>query len=218
MLTVILVLSGCQDDDIITLGTGQIIIEATTTSGTNLNLNGRTAQLNHLSFDGGKIIIREIVFDGDLDNGNSVSITEEQIIEINYKTGTLSPEIILEVTAGLYRDVYLGIELQDDGASPSITLEGSYTNNEGMEFPLKFEFISGEVFEASSDMLAINKGEKILGKIAFDALRWFSNVTASDMEEATLTEGNILINESNNTDIYELVADQIDYATEVKFE
>ena len=208
----------CNTEKITVPELSQFELVVITTSSNVSTLNGRVVSTNDLQFNSGFITIREIVFDGDLAGGNSVSITHEQIAVIDYATGTITPEIFIEVTSGTYTSVNLGIELQDDGAEPSMVLEGIYTNSDDVVIPIRFEFNSGEVFEANANSVTIEGNTDLIAKITFDALDWFSVIGASELDEAIQTNGIIIISETLNSDIFDAVADRLDVGTEIIFE
>ncbi len=206
--------SSCSDDDEISNGRVRLAVSTTSSSTGNVS---RVAAANDLKFTRGTITIREVVFDGE--NGSqSVSRTIEQIADIDYATGSVSPAVIVEVPAGNYTSVNLGIELQDDGNDPSVVIEGTYTNSNEEDIPVRFEFNSGEVFEANAASVTIEAGADIVGKITFDAVSWFSVVSADELDNATLTNGTIVISPTNNPDIFDIVADRLDVATQAVFE
>lgn len=206
--------SSCSDDDEISNGRVRLAVSTTSSSTGNVS---RVAAANDLKFTRGTITIREVVFDGE--NGSqSVSRTIEQIADIDYATDSVSPAVIVEVPAGNYTSVNLGIELQDDGNDPSVVIEGTYTNSNEEDIPVRFEFNSGEVFEANAASVTIEAGADIVGKITFDAVSWFSVVSADELDNATLTNGTIVISSTNNPDIFDIVADRLDVATQAVFE
>ncbi len=205
-------LSSCDKDD----GNAKISLKAVTTSSQSTTPLKNVAA-NELVFTSGHILFREVVFDGDNAN-TSVSITHEQIASIDYATGIVSPPVIIEVPAGEYSSVYLGIEIQDDGADPTIVTEGTYTNSQGDIIPIRFEFNSGEVFEAEAAKVTINEGADMVAKITFDANFWFGTVTKDELDNATMTNGIIIISSTSNPDIFDKVAARVDVATEAVFE
>ena len=208
-----ILLVSCNDDP----SDGRITFGVITTSNNTGNVGGRVAAANDLVFTSGTITIREVVFDGD-NEAQSISRTIAQVADVNYATGAVTPEISFTVPPGNYTSVNLGIEMQDVGSSPSTVIEGTFTNSNLEEIPIRFEFNSGEVFEASAASVAIEAGANIIGKVTFDALDWFSTVTASELENATLTDGTIVISESSNSAIFEKVAARLDVATQAVFE
>ncbi|GAO27753.1 hypothetical protein [Geofilum rubicundum] len=207
--------TSCEKDDD-NNPNGNITLKVNTTSTSSVNLKSSVAA-NDLVFNSGTITIREVVFDGEV-GVNSVSRTISQIADINYATGTVSPGVVIEVPAGDYTGVNLGIELQDDGSDPSVVIEGTYTNSSEEITPIRFEFNSGEVFEANAASVTIEAGSDLVGKITFDAISWFSTVTPDELDNATLTEGTIIVSETKNSDIFDKVADRLDVDTQAVFE
>ena len=214
LLSATILFTSCNNDE---PTNGRIKFAVNTTSSSTGNLGGRLAAANDLVFTSGKITIREVVFDGD-NEAQSISRTIPQIADIDYATGAVTPAITIEVPPGNYTSVNLGIEMQDNGSAPSTVIEGTYTNSSAEEVPIRFEFNSGEVFEASAASVTIAAGADIIGKITFDARDWFSTVTPAELDNAALTDGTIIVSESSNSAIFEKVAARLDVATQAVFE
>jgi outer membrane murein-binding lipoprotein Lpp len=206
--------AGCEEDDV--NPNGKIKLQVETTSSTTVNFKS-TSAANDLVFDSGTITIREVVFDGEADTV-SVSRTIEQIAEIDYASGDVSPEVVIGVPAGDYTGVNLGIELQDENNEPTVVTEGTYTNSSGEAIPIRFEFNSGEVFEANAESVKIEAGADLIGKITFDAISWFATVSSDELDNATLSEGTIIVSGTSNAAIFDKVADKLDVDTQAVFE
>jgi len=98
-------------------------------------------------------------------------------------------------------------------------MEGTYTRSDNSTSPIRFEFNSGEVFEAeTSQKITVNKDTTVLSKIVFDPNVWFSVVSTNALDNATLTDGVIVISGNSNASIFDLVADRLDVSTESIFE
>lgn len=173
-----------------------------------------------VQFTNGYITIREIVFDGDLGDGNSVSITHEQVAEIDVATGNTTPSLeTVQIPAGTYRSVNLGIELQDVNDEPQMVIEGTFTDSTGTEVPLRFEFNSGEVFEAEAAQAEVTESRMATAQITFDPVFWFSEVTSEELNNASRNaDGVIVISETSNAGIFDGVADKLDVATQATFQ
>lgn len=214
LLTVLFVaFASCSKDDDSPNANVKLAVSTTSSS---TSTQSRMAA-NDLEFTSGSITIREVVFDGDSGN-TSVSRTREQIATIDYATGVVTPEVIVSVPGGTYTSVNLGIELQDVNATPSVIIEGTYTNSSDVILPIRFEFNSGEVFEANATSVVIAEGADVVGRITFDALSWFSTVSADMLDSATLTDGTIIVSATNNANIFDIVADRLDVDTQATFE
>jgi len=177
-----------------------------------------------LQVSSGTIVIREIVFDGERvitdTTTSSVSITHEQITSIDLTSGVATPPISdVLIPAGSYRSVNLGIEIYDETDEPSVVILGTYTTIDTVNIPLRFEFNSGEVFEANASEVVLLENTETTAKITLDPNFWFSSVTLQMLDNAVRDEnGIILISGSINSDIFTLVADKLDEATQAIFQ
>jgi hypothetical protein len=171
-----------------------------------------------LVFNSGYVVVREVVFDGDMADGRTISITEEKITTIDMVTGVANPPFLMDIPAGTYTSVNLGIEIQDETDRPSVVAEGVFTNAAGVATPVRFEFNSGEVFEANSDEpVTLSAATPATAKITFDPHVWFSTITAAQLNNAVRTNGVIIVSETRNTGIFNIVADRLDDATDAEF-
>ena len=210
---------GCSKDDSNPNATIKLAV-TTTSSTTSIQAKSSTQTklgTNDLVFNSGSITISEIEFEG---NNNNVSVSrfKEQVATIDYATGVVTPEVKITIPAGNYTNVNLGIELLDENSTPSVVIEGTYTNSNDVIIPIRFEYNSGEVFEANSASVVMGEGTDVIGKITFDAISWFSVVTAAQLDNATLTEGTIIISGTSNENIFDIVADKLDVDTEAVFQ
>lgn len=174
-----------------------------------------------LQFTDGFITITEVVFDGDLVGDESVSISTEARFTYDFGTGESDPrDNVIDIPAGTYNDVYLGIELLDENDKPTLVIEGSYEKQaDGQIYPLRFEFNSGEVFEAEASSAVVLPDTPAIAKITFDPHAWFAGVSFSRLENARVNnEGVIVISETSNAGIFDLVADGLDLSTEAVFQ
>lgn len=205
-------ISSCKKEQ--TSERGLTITTTMNRSGVTMN---RTMSAS-LLFNSGYVVVREVVFDGDRNNGTSVSITEEKITTIDLINGTANPPFVMDIPAGTYTSINLGIEIQDETSRPSVVAEGVYTNAAGVATPVRFEFNSGEVFEANSVApVTLNQNTPATAKITFDPHVWFSTVTRTQMDNAVKTNGVIVVSETRNAGIFNIVADRLDNATQAVF-
>lgn len=177
----------------------------------------KTTAPNSLEFKTGYVIISEIVFDGEKKDGQSISITHEQISTIDLQSGLANPAVNVIIPFGEYSSVNLGIEIQDEDDTPSVVAEGIYTDAGGIEIPLRFEFNSGEVFEANAIAHTFPEGSSAIAEIDYSPAVWFSTITGTMLDDAERVNGIILINESTNSNIFDIVADKLDEATQAEF-
>lgn len=170
-----------------------------------------------VTFTDGFITIREIEFEAENEAiGRRISIEHEQIVRIDFATGETTPtlEPVL-IPAGTYSYVSISVELLDESDEPGMVLLGTYTRTDGSTVPLRFEFNSGEVFEAEGEDVTFGEEMSAMALITFDPGVWFSVISANRLDNAELVNGVLVVSETVNEDIFNDVADRLDEATEV---
>ena len=171
-----------------------------------------------LAFTTGYVVISEVEFKGKQANGAAVSFEQKQVTTLDLATGLASPNLLLPIPAGTYKEVKLEVEIKDEDNRPSIVTEGTYTNAAGAATPVRFEFNSGESFEAESKReVTLAANTPVTSKILFEPRVWFAPITATQLDNAQRVNGRILINESTNRTLFNIVADRLDDLTETTF-
>lgn len=218
-------LTSCSDDDSVGSGNATLTITASianSSSSRQATSKVSSSRMNqNLNFNSGYVWVSEIVFDGNLQGGNSISRTVERFSKIDFATGEATPSLDdVTIPAGTYNFVNLGVELRDEDSQPSIIMEGTYTHSDSSIIPIRFEFNSGEVFEAeTSQQVDVMEDQTVLSRIVFDPQVWFSVVSINALDNANVNgDGVIVISESSNESIFDLVADRLDVSTESTFE
>ena len=178
-------------------------------------------QTKELTFNSGSIIISSVEFEVETDNDSvEIEFEMEASTVIDFATGETSPDIsFVEIPAGTYNEMEVEIELQDEDDNPSIILYGIYTDAEGVDHDVRFEFNSGESFEVEREgVITFSSTENVLAQITIDPGAWFRNVSNEDLAAAEKIDDVIVISEDHNPDIFEIAADGLDLATEVEIE
>jgi len=179
-------------------------------------------QTKELSFSSGTITLREVQFEVETDEDSvEVNFNLEAITEIDFATGETNPDIsYAKIPAGTYNAMEVEIELQDEGDAPSVILNGTFVDVEGVSHDIRFEFNSGETFEVEKEgKITFETNQTALAQVTIDPTAWFAEVTAAQLSSATKNDnGIIVISSTQNTDIFDIAADGLDMATEVEIE
>lgn len=179
-----------------------------------------TQQAKELEFTSGFITLSEVSFEVETDDDSiEIEFEIEQNTIMDFATGETDPDIsYVEIPAGTYNEMEVELELQDEGDNPSMVLHGTYVDTEGASHPVRFEFNSGETFEVEKEgTITLTTNESVLAQITFDPTVWFAEVSNEQLSLATKdNDGVIVISETQNANIFDVVADGLDLATEVE--
>lgn len=208
-------IASCSDDEI-----SQPVVELKfNTNNSSTSIPTGRVQANALTFTSGFITLREIEFEAETDETDSIEVNIEQIVVIDFATGETTPDLSSFVfPAGVYEEIRVELELQDENDIPSVVIEGTFTDSNNDIHPIRFEFNSGETFEVEKEgRITFTEGAQVIAQVTFDPGVWFLGVTSADLEAATKNaEGVIVISETSNTEIFSIAADGLDLATEVE--
>lgn len=186
--------------------------------------NSKDAQLKSasgsLTFTTGYIAIGKLEFEAEADNDSiEIEFELEQNTIIDFATGFTTPDISnIYIPAGTYEEVEVEIELREESEEPAILLYGTYTTPDGVQHDIRFEFSSEESFEVEREgVILLEEHQVAVAEITFDPVAWFAEVTDENLENATKeTDGTIVVSSSQNVEIYGIVADGLELASEME--
>lgn len=197
-----------------------------TESEVRFDLNTNASSLGHLQFTNGEIVLSEFKFDGDRFEGDDVYVLREfpngLVVPLNASVNI--PELNLTLPQGQYTKMEVEFEVSSNGGQNNLVIQGIYVNSMSQSIPIRFEFSSSENFSIvqleNSDggqiLMDANEASELVVK--FDPIYWFDIVPLNMLENATLTnvqgENTLLVTESINEPIHDLVVDRIDEAIE----
>ena len=181
-----------------------------------------------LTFSEGHFIMNRIDFEGKREKGDDVSFSRsfDNGLTIPFDLNTAVPDLNFMVPQGVYTELSLAFDTKEEGASPCILVDGTYTYSGGGTVPMRFEFDDSEEYEVEAE--AEDGGQIVLdadllsrAKVVLDPTHWFQVVPTSHFESASLTDVDgtmtMLINKNKNEEIFDLILDRIDESTEAVF-
>ncbi|MEQ8240628.1 MAG: hypothetical protein RIA69_15525 [Cyclobacteriaceae bacterium] len=184
-----------------------------------INVPSGRVESNTLQFTSGTIRLEQIQFKAETDEGGSFEVDLEQVVAIDFATGATTPELShLVFPIGTYAEVEIELELQDEDNTPSVVIEGTFTDANDQVHPIRFEFNSDETFDVEKEgRIVFGAGANVLVEVTFDPSFWFSGVTREQLSAATKNnDGVILISETSNTEIFDIVVDGLELASEIE--
>lgn len=135
--------------------------------------------------------------------------------------------VSFDIPQGTYSEIRIRLRIKEFSSSTSATLFGTYINLVGDTLPVIFEFRDNETIEmraktiSGSNEIVLVADNNSSATIIIDPHYWFSTITQTMLESADTTLINsipgIMITESDNSDIYDLIIDRIKNGNDVVF-
>jgi hypothetical protein len=217
---IVLVFAACQKDE-----SKQPTIKLefnTVTSDFSLSsaATNKNVLANSLEFTSGQIILEGVEFETSSDTDTlEVEFEIEGFISIDYATGETNPDIShIEIKPGRYNEIEIELDLWGKSEQPSISLNGTWDDLNGNDWPVKLLIYSDEEFslEIEGDFL-FEENSTMIAQITFDPRVWFSGVSPQLMSAASVdNDGVIVISPEQNQNIYDIVKNMMELVSEVE--
>ncbi len=139
---------------------------------------------------------------------------------VNVNLFNLSP-ILGNVTIppGTYNEVELKLELKKSTTSTiPLTLKGMYTNGSAINIPVEFYFNEDFEIEVEAENLVVSGTNDYLGLINMQLNKFLTNVSSSDLDGATKTNGTIIISSTSNLNLYNKLKSNLNAFGDCDFE
>lgn len=191
-----------------------------------MDINRNANNQGYLVFNSGSVLLADFIIEGERLEGEDVDFSKSfpQGLSIEMNENIAIPELIFDIPQGNYTSLVVAFNTFDDNGDVTILIDGTYTNQSGVNIPVRFEFMSSEYFSVVGEdddgfsTIILEKDISAISLIKFDPIYWFSIVSSNMFDNATLADVNgqqtILINENVNSDIYDIVVDRLDDTTE----
>lgn len=218
-LAAIIIFGGCEKDN--TEGPGLGLEFEAVKSGTMLNAQSKALN-GELVINSGTILFESVEFEAESENELvEIEFELDGDVIFDFETVETTPDISsIVVPAGTYEEIEIELEIKDGVDTPSIVMEGIYTDQEGTKHPFRFEYNADQEFEVEMEGSIIFEADvSFIALVTIDPGSWFSEVTDHDMTSATKNEDNIIvISSTSNTSFYDTVTAGLELASEVEFE
>jgi hypothetical protein len=170
------------------------------------------------------MVVSKIEFEVEKYDSSSLDGTTETSVEwhgpkivdlfsVNTLVGTI------DLLPGLYHEISLKVEgyKSDAGNIPVFYLSGNFTNTEGLAIPVSIIVDEDIELRVKQEDVQIDGNSDYTTLVHVELDQLLADVTAADMESATLTSGRVIVSASSNTDIYEKIVASFSTCSESHF-
>lgn len=194
-----------------------------------VDINKNQTMNGNLSFTGGQVLLREIIFDGNRIQGEDVYFEKEYEggLNVSISSSISNSQLVYEIPQGTYTSIRIDFEAEKSD-NTLMTITGNYLNGGGNQLPVIVELAEIEFYdkiaknsngETEIDLVA---GQPAKATIKFDPVFWFENISANQLENAqtTIISGteSILINGSINENLLDLINERVGKGVEIIFD
>lgn len=216
-LSALIILAGCEKEG---SQEPRLGLEFETVK-TGTMLTPTKAMDGELIFSSGTINFEYVEFEAESENDlMEMEFERDGDVVLDFATGETTPDIsYIIIPAGTYEEIEIEMGLKDDGAGPSIVLEGVYTDLEGTDHMVRFEYNSDETFEVEMEgTLVFEADVTFIAQVTIDPASWFMGVSNQDFISAVKNDSDVIvISSASNRDIYDIVVNGFELASDVEF-
>lgn len=234
-LLVLLPLFSCKKDDLTRPVLATLQVEITGME------NGRSVE--PLLVQGGLLRIGALYFEGYRESGEDYFFTREyaDTLAVSFSKTEAGQILSFEMPQGIYERIRISLDVpaiadrQNSNTSPDraqlqggVEIWGKYIDVHGEEIPFVFLYTAVDSYEfnatatSGSQEIVISNESKRLGRLRFNPLPWMQLINPRMLQSAKLSDVDgvptIVISESSNDHIYNLLANRIQSSTSLLFE
>lgn len=224
-------ISCSENNDPISIGQGDVRIGMGVKLKNDGNAGARTLN-SGIDIQSGFLQIKKIELEteGRDENGDDfereLELKFKDIKKIDFNEFDAGVDFFINIPSGNYEEIEFEIDLIDNRNQPSIQLDGTFNYQDGRSVPMKFEVFGNDdddfdfevelESEDDDDLFFLDGINNPLALFQIDAKGWFINVSTSELENAELTNGILLINKNVNASIYRKVESRIKNSTDIE--
>ncbi|GAB2705082.1 hypothetical protein GCM10027037_33490 [Mucilaginibacter koreensis] len=177
-----------------TNGSGQLATFATATTPAIASVKWTDAIANISKFK------LEAKKDGSSYEVSSAGLANVDLLALNPST------IKATLPKGTYTHVELKVQLvKATGTAMPLVLKGTYTTKAGTTVPIEFDFNDNLILVASLNDLTVDGKNNFVAKLNLHLNKMFGNISAQQIDNATRTNGAVLINSTTNVALYQKI-------------
>lgn len=142
-------------------------------------------------------------------NGSQVEFktTTPQQIDLFASVATSLGNVTLP--AGTYTEVEFKISVNTNGSVPSLQLDGNYTNASSQVIPITFSMSSLFILKAEQNNVVVTSNSSFVALTTLNLSLVSSGITQAMLNSATLTNGKIVIAASSNSNLYNIILNNL---------
>lgn len=115
----------------------------------------------------------------------------------------------ITLPAGTYTEVEFKITLSQNGATPAMELNGQYTNAASVVTPVVFTLNTLQLLKTEQSNVTVTSNSNFTALTTINLAFVSAGITQAMLNSATVTSGKIMISSSSNTNLYNIIVNNL---------
>lgn len=169
---------------------------------------GGRIQSGALTWNSGYVFVDKVDFEAEKDDDDEIEI-ESRIRRRVDLFGSVAQLGNIQLAPGKYDEIEVDLDLVSTATDTAFVLRGSYVNNSGTTIPVLFFFREAMELEAEAENVVLTGADDYRFLTTFDLSKLMLGITQTQLNNATLTNGVLVISPNNNSSIFSTLLSNI---------
>lgn len=223
LVMITLGLISCQEDEVTNNGPSTLDVKLVALNKSySLPVNksitkSAVAESPSLSWETVNMVVSEVELEAEMKS----MVTDEDSIEIEFKWNGPQLVDLLDSTIsfgnfllqpGLYDEIELKVEGDGDDAQsgPVFYMSGTYTNTNNEMVPVVVEVFDDIELKTEKERVELNESNmELVSYIHLYLDELFAGIIPADLDDATVTDGVLVISDDSNSELYDKILDKL---------
>jgi hypothetical protein len=152
----------------------------------------------------------------------NLDIKFNEVKKISFERSDNKDDFLINVPKGSYEKLCFGIQLNALPGQPPVFIQASYYNQSAELIPMQIEVSEieprFELMRESPDLYTDEDSPNPSFFFEINVSKWLQSISHKDLEKAELTDNTILIDQKNNTLLYQKIKEAIMAKNEIRLE
>lgn len=170
-----------------------------------------------LTWSGGSAFVEKFDFEAEKDDNFEIEIERRVSRRIDL-FGSVSQLGSIQLEPGKYDEVEVDLHLRSTGADTAFVLRGSFVNQAGTAIPIVFFITDAMEIESEVENVVLSGIDDYNFLSTFDLSKLALGITQTQLNNATVTNGTIVISKTSNTALYNIIYNNFQRIVDVELD
>jgi len=210
-LLILTIFSSCKKEN----NAGQIGFKLQTANRTS-QVSGRVASAS-IVWNSGSVFADKVEFEAEKEDEFEISYEGRVRRKIDLFASVPQQLTNISIPPGTYDEISIEIDFTNNTGDTAFVLRGTYNNN-GINTPVLLIINEVVELEAEAEAVTIGNDSDFRAITTFDLSQLTTGISGNALNNATLTNGTLIISQNNNQAIYNIIRENLYDMDSVEFD